>query len=100
MAGGRFVTGGHMRAALTGILALLIAAGPLAAQDKDKDEKNPRLVVPPMNEPDVNLQGKVSEREDFVAPIEGGGFIFERRDVDGKRIGGVVVPGVVMVTKG
>lgn len=89
-----------MRAALTGVLALLIAAGPIAAQDKEKDEKNPRLVVPPMNEPDVNLQGKVSEREDFVAPIEGGGFIFERRDVDGKRIGGVVVPGVVMVTKG
>lgn len=90
-----------MRAALTGILALLAAMAPVVAQDKEeKDEKNPKLIVPPMNEPDVNLQGKVSEREDFVAPIEGGGFIFERRDVDGKRIGGVVVPGVVMVTKG
>jgi len=87
-----------MRAALTGILALLIVASPTAAQEKD--EKNPKLVVPPINEPDVNLQGKISERDDFVAPIEGGGFIFERRDVDGKRIGGVVVPGIVMVTKG
>ncbi len=72
-----------------------------AVQDNEKgDQPNPRLVVPALNEPDVSLEGKVSEREDFVAPIQGGGFIFERRDVDGKRIGGVVVPGVVLVTKG
>src|SRR5579862_2719375 len=72
-----------------------------AAQDNEKcDEPNPRLLVPPLNEPDVSLEGKVSDREDFVASIQGGGFIFERRDVDGKRIGGVVVPGVVLVTKG
>jgi hypothetical protein len=77
-------------------------AGALAAvQDNEKgDEPNPRLVVPPVNEPDVTLDGKEGQREDFVAPIQGGGFIFERRDVDGKRIGGVVVPGVVLVTKG
>jgi hypothetical protein len=73
----------------------------VATQDNEKgDEPNPRLLVPPLNEPDVSLDGKVSEREDFVAPIQGGGFIFERRDVDGKRIGGVVVPGVVLVTRG
>jgi hypothetical protein len=72
-----------------------------ATQDNEKgDEPNPRLMVPPLNEPDVSLDGKVSEREDFVAPIQGGGFIFERRDVDGKRVGGVVVPGVILVTKG
>ncbi|HLY11493.1 MAG TPA: YdjY domain-containing protein [Planctomycetota bacterium] len=72
-----------------------------ATQDNEKgDEPNPRLLVPPLNEPDVSLEGKVSDREDFVASIQGGGFIFERRDVDGKRIGGVVVPGVVLVTKG
>jgi len=80
-----------------------------AQQDKDKpqqpdnekgDEPNPRLVVPPVDEPDVALDGKTSERADYVAPIQGGGFIFERRDGDGKRIGGVVVPGVIMVTRG
>ncbi len=88
-----------MRAALT-VLALLILTLPIGAQDKEKDEPNPRLVVPPLQEPDVDLQKKVADREDFVAPIQGGGFIFERRDVDGKRIGGVVVPGVVLITKG
>jgi hypothetical protein len=72
-----------------------------AVQDNEKgDQPNPRLVVPSVNEPDVSLDGKISEREDFVAPIQGGGFIFERRDTDGKRIGGVVVPGVVLVTRG
>jgi len=72
-----------------------------AVQDNEKgDEPNPKLLVPPLNEPDVALDDKVSEREDFVAPIQGGGFIFERRDLDGKRIGGVVVPGVILVTKG
>jgi hypothetical protein len=71
-----------------------------AAQDQEKDEPNPKLLVPSINEPDVTRDDKVGDREDFVAPIQGGGFIFERRDVDGKRIGGVVVPGVVIVTKG
>ena len=72
-----------------------------AVQDNEKgDEPNPKLLVGSVDEPDVSLEGKVADREDFVAPIQGGGFIFERRDVDGKRIGGVVVPGVVLVTKG
>ncbi|MBV8880777.1 MAG: hypothetical protein JO332_12475 [Planctomycetaceae bacterium] len=79
----------------------LPAPAALAVQDNEKgDEPNPRLLVPPLNEPDVELNDKIGEREDFVAPIQGGGFIFERRDVDGKRIGGVVVPGTVLVTKG
>src|SRR3954463_10626367 len=87
--------------ALLALMAFAAADVPAAAlQDKEKDEPNPRLVVPPLNEPDMDLERKVAEREDFVAPIQGGGFIFERRDVDGKRIGGVTVPGVVLVTKG
>ena len=57
-------------------------------------------VIPPLDEPDVALDGKTSERPDFVAPIQGGGFIFERRDTDGKRIGGLVIPGVIMVNRG
>jgi hypothetical protein len=95
------------------LLSVLLAFGclvpPVVAQDKDQDkhpdnekgdEPNPRLVVPPIDEPDVALDGKTSERADFVAPIQGGGFIFERRDGDGKRLGGVVVPGVIMVNRG
>jgi hypothetical protein len=74
---------------------------PAPAQDNEKgDEPNPRLVVPPIDEPDVALDAKTSERADFVAPIQGGGFIFERRDTDGKRIGGVVIPGIALVNRG
>src|SRR6188768_469587 len=53
---------------------------PVAVQDNEKgDEPNPRLVIPSLDEPDVALDGKASDRADFVAPIQGGGFIFERR---------------------
>ena len=96
-----------------GCLVPPVVAQDVVAQDKDKDkdkdkhpdnekgdEPNPRLVVPSIDEPDVALDGKTSERADFVAPIQGGGFIFERRDGDGKRLGGVVVPGVIMVNRG
>src|SRR5262252_2060851 len=109
--GGRSPRGGLMKARL--LLSALFAFGclvpPAMAQDKDKDkhpdnekgdEPNPRLVVPPLDEPDVALDGKTSERADFVAPIQGGGFIFERRDGDGKRLSGVVVPGIIMVNRG
>src|SRR5262245_56864057 len=74
---------------------------PVAAQDNEKgDEANPRLIVPSLDEPDVALDGKTSERPDFVAPIQGGGFIFERRDSDNKRITGLVVPGLILVNRG
>jgi hypothetical protein len=70
-------------------------------QDNEKgDEPNPRLVVPPLDEPDVTFDAKTSERADFVAPIQGGGFIFERRDSDGKRISGVAIPGIALVNRG
>jgi hypothetical protein len=72
-----------------------------AVQDNEKgDEPNPRLVVPSLDEPDVALDGKTSERADFVAPIQGGGFLFERRDTDNKRISGLVVPGLILVNRG
>jgi len=74
---------------------------PVAVQDNEKgDEPNPRLVVPSLDEPDVALDGKTSERPDFVAPIQGGGFIFERRDADNKRVTGLVVPGLILVNRG
>lgn len=83
-----------------GVASAAVSAGP-AIQDNEKgDEPNPRLVVPSLDEPDVSLDGKTSERADFVAPIQGGGFIFERRDADNKRIGGVVIPGIALVNKG
>jgi len=76
-------------------------AAPVALQDNEKgDEPNPRLVVPSLDEPDVALDGKASDRPDFVAPIQGGGFIFERRDTDNKRISGLVVPGIILVNRG
>ncbi len=79
--------------------AEIVASSPV--QDNEKgDEPNPKLLVPPLDEPDVALDGKVSERADFVAPIQGGGFIFERKDPEGKRIGGLVIPGIVIVTRG
>lgn len=82
-------------------LAATIPAPAAASQDPEKgNEPNPRLVVPSLDEPDVALDGKTSERADFVAPILGGGFIFERRDVDGKRIGGLVIPGLILVNRG
>src|SRR6185295_12673565 len=86
---------GHPRA-MAAVLAP-VAAG----QDNEKgDEPNPRLVVPNVDEPDVPIDGKASERPDFVAPIQGGGFIFERKDTDGKRVGGVVIPGIALVNRG
>jgi hypothetical protein len=72
-----------------------------SVQDNEKgDEPNPRLLIPSLDEPDVALDGKTSDRPDFVAPIQGGGFIFERRDTDNKRISGLVVPGLVLVNRG
>ena len=76
---------------------------PVAPETQDNEkgaEPNPRLVVSALDEPDVALDGKTSERADFVAPILGGGFIFERRDLDKKRIGGLVIPGVILRNRG
>jgi hypothetical protein len=74
--------------------------GPQQQDNEKGDEPNPKLVVPAIDEPDVALDGKTSERPDFVAPIQGGGFIFERRDADKKRISGLVIPGIIMVNRG
>jgi hypothetical protein len=61
---------------------------------------DPKLVVAPVQEPEVLLDAKVAERPDFVAELPNkGGFIFERRETGGKVIG-VVVPGIVLVTRG
>jgi len=44
----------------------------------------------------MDLEKKVAEPRGLRRPYPGGGFqSSKRRDVDGKRIGGVAVPGIV-----
>jgi hypothetical protein len=76
--------------------------GAAPAQDAETGLKpDPKLVVQPFPEPEIVLDANVNKRPDFVAQRPtGNGFIFERRDEKGKKIAGVVVPGVVLVTRG
>jgi hypothetical protein len=72
-----------------------------AAPDPEVGDKpDPRLVVPPVVEPEFEVGSKAEERPDFVAALQGGGYIFERSGSDGKRVTGVVVPGTILVTRG
>ena len=65
------------------------------------DKENPRLQVAPVDEPEILLDEKTETRPGFVAALpNGGGFIFDRREASGRRTSGVVVPGLVLVTKG
>ena len=93
-----------MHSSLHAVAFLLLLAGPLAARPQDAEtaqKPDPRLVVQPVAEQEIVLDDKVSKRTDFVAQLPtGNGFIFERRDPTGKKVAGVVVPGVVLVTKG
>lgn len=75
---------------------------PPTGQDAETGLKpDPRLLVQPMPEPDVALNEGVAKRPDFVAQLPTGhGFIFERKDEKGKKIAGVVVPGIILVTRG
>jgi hypothetical protein len=64
-----------------------------------KDE--PRYVVPPIDEPEMTLDDKVDQRADFIAALpNGGGYLFDRKEKDGKKVSGVVIPGTVLVTRG
>jgi hypothetical protein len=88
---------------MNSLLALALAVGLL--QDEPAPEKepalNPRLKVPSVQEPEVLLDDKVEQRPGFVAALpNGGGFIFERKDASGRKSAGVVVPGLVLVTRG
>ena len=74
---------------------------PPAPQDVETGEQpNPALVVAAVDEPDMTYEGKVADRPDYVAPLQGGGYIFERKDAEGLRVGGVVVPGHVLLRRG
>ncbi len=91
-----------------GFLALLMlpvgygAEQAQPGQDVETAQKpDPRLVVQSVVEDEVILDDKVSKRSDFVAQLPiGNAFIFERKDTTGKKVAGVVVPGVILVTKG
>ena len=84
-------------------LALTLVLGGL--QDEPNPEKppaeNPRLKVSPVQEPEALLDDKIEQRPGFVAALpNGGGYIFERKDASGRKSAGVVVPGLVLVTRG
>lgn len=64
------------------------------------NKPEPRYVVPPVEEPEMTLDDKVEQRPDLIATLpSGGGYLFERKDANGKRVNGVVVPGTILVTR-
>jgi hypothetical protein len=102
------LSGGEMKRllkAMGGLALLALLASGAAAQDRPDPEKgdqpDPKLIVPPVQEPDVALDGDVEKRPGVVAVLPGGGgYLFERKDEAGKKMAGVVVPGIVLVTRG
>jgi hypothetical protein len=92
-------------AALLALLATLLVCRSASAQDRPDPEKgdqpDPKLLVPPVLEPEMPLDDQVERRPGVVAVLPGGaGYLFERRDESGKKLSGVVVPGIIMVTRG
>lgn len=92
-------------AALLGLLATLFVARSAAAQDRPDPEKgdapDPKLMVAPVLEPEAPLDDQVEKRPGVVAVLPGsGGYLFERKDEAGKKVAGVVVPGIILVTRG
>lgn len=69
------------------------------ARDPETAQSDPRLLIPPVEEPEMPLDAKSGENYGYVALPNGGGFVFERPD-GGKRIGGVVIPATVLITRG
>lgn len=76
----------------------------LMVQDPDPelaDRPNPKLIVPPVAEPEMPIDEQAEKRPGFIAPLpNGGGYLFERKDAGGRGTSGVVVPGTVLVTRG
>lgn len=95
-------------ALLTVCSGVLVArSGPAAPgvfQDPDPelgDKPNPKLVVPPVQEPEMPIDDRAEKMPGFIAPLpNGGGYVFERKEAGGERMSGVVVPGTVLVTRG
>lgn len=71
------------------------------ANPEKGDKENLRLKVPPVQEPEVLIDEKAETRPGFVASLpNGSGFVFDRRDASGKKLSGVAIPGLVLVTRG
>lgn len=74
------------------------------AQEPPVDEQtfkpDPRLVVSPVDEPEMPLDPKEGEKYGYIPLRNGGGFVFERAGADGKIVSGVVIPGVILCTRG
>lgn len=64
------------------------------------EKPNPKLIRPPVDEPAMPLDEKEGEKFNYIPLPNNGGFMFERPGPDGKPVGGVVVPGHVLVRRG
>lgn len=91
-----------------GIVILAFCAGfGFAAQEPPQDhetglKQDPRLIVQPVNEPDMPLEAREGENLGYIywAIPKKSGFVFERKGADKKTMSGVVVPGRILVTRG
>jgi hypothetical protein len=80
---------------------VLLSAVLQEPQTEPEAKENLRLKVPPVQEAEVRVGDKAETQPGFVAELpNGGGYIFERKDASGKRSSGVVVPGLILVTRG
>jgi hypothetical protein len=77
---------------------------PEPAPDPETGNKpDPRLIVAPVAEPEIQVDGQWTPPAgfDIVASFpDRKGFLFEREDDSGRRIQGVAIPGLILVTRG
>lgn len=87
------------------------ASAPNPPQDVETGQKpNPKLLKEPVDEPEMPLDDEKGEKYEYVKLPNGGGYVFERWDPmpeegkapakDAQKISGVVVPGIILVTRG
>lgn len=83
------------------LVAVLLALLMQEPNPERGDKEDLRLKITPVDEPEVLLDEKAETRPGFVAALpNGGGYIFDRKEPSGRRTSGVVVPGLVLVTRG
>lgn len=79
----------------------LFESPPPAAESLETTEQsNPSLIRPSVDEPAMPLDEKEGEKFNYLPLPNKGGFMFERPGPDGKPVGGVVVPGHILVRRG
>ncbi len=81
--------------------ALPVPPAPPEQEDLETSERpNPALVVPPVDEPRMPMDEEEGKKFNYLPLPNHGGFIFERPGPGGKPVGGVIVPGLVLVRRG